>query len=257
VVQTTEIHHPLIEASLDGYRIAHLSDLHIGSFDKREAGLRWAKLANSLAPDLVVVTGDLVTSGTSFYPAVSDVLAALRAPDGCYVVLGNHDRWDTPSLLEQLRSRGLTVLQNQQTTIGNGRGQWVLAGLDDTEIKRADLKRALPAGSEARFTVLLTHHPKFLERAAERGAHLILCGHTHGGQIGVPFMSDRFNIATSLGQRARGRFEASGTTMLVSAGLGCTGPPIRLGVRPEIGLIVLRSLAHADPIQEPSAVVPA
>lgn len=231
-----------LHPDLDGYRIAHLSDLHIGSYDDRARGLAWARKTNRLAPDLIVVTGDLVTSGTAYHADVAAVIAALRARDGVFVVLGNHDQWDDRALSKAIEAHGPRVLRNEWLPIQRGAGAFVLAGVDDGYTEKDDLGRALEGRPDHLPTVLLAHYPSFFRRAAEHGVDLTLSGHTHGGQFGVPFFADRLNLASAVGQRPRGLFRDGASALYVSAGLGTTGPPLRIGVAPEIAILVLRAL---------------
>lgn len=238
-VRRLEIEIPGLPASFEGYRIAQLSDLHIGSFDPKPRGLGWARRTNRLGADLIVVTGDLVTSGTAFYEDVADVIAALSAPDGIVVSLGNHDQWDPVRLVQAIEARGPRVLRNEWMRLERNGETLVVAAVDDPYSGRDDLERAL-AGRPDAPTVLLAHYPTFFEPAAEHGVELVLSGHTHGGQIGL---GDRLNIATLVGQHARGLVRRGRSSLYVNAGLGTTGPPMRLGIPPEIALLVLRSQA--------------
>jgi hypothetical protein len=226
---------------LDGYRIVQLSDLHVGSFDGERRAAEWVARANALAPDVVAVTGDLVTAGTHFYGDAARALGGLRARDGCFVVLGNHDQWDPDALERALSEQGLRVLRNAWMLIERGGSAIVVAGVDDGWSRRDDLDRALAGRPAATPTVLLAHHPTLLERAAAAGVDLVLCGHTHGGQVGMPFVADALNVASLAGQHARGVYGLGRTRMVVHAGLGTTGPPMRLGVAPEIVVVVLRA----------------
>ncbi|HEX7453260.1 MAG TPA: metallophosphoesterase, partial [Polyangiaceae bacterium] len=119
-----------LPAEFDGYTIAQLSDLHVGSFDPKRRALEWAALSNSLNPDLAVVTGDLVTSGTGFYADVADAIAALRAKDGVFVSMGNHDQAHNDELSRLIAARGPTVLRNASHVVRRGNAELVLAGLD-------------------------------------------------------------------------------------------------------------------------------
>jgi predicted MPP superfamily phosphohydrolase len=231
---------PDLDAAFSGYRIVHLSDLHIGSYDSKERGFVWTALANSLDPDLVAVTGDLVTSGVEFYPDVADVLSTLRARDGVVVSLGNHDQWDGPAFARVLEGAGTVILRNTSRIIRRGASEIVVAGLDDRFTGRDDLDAALVGRSDGAPTVLLSHYPDFFEAAAARGVELVLSGHTHGGQIGVPFAADAWNLARLTGQKSRGLYRSGASQLFVNAGLGTTGPPMRLGVAPEIAVLVLR-----------------
>ena len=226
--------------AFDGFRITQLSDLHIGSYDRVERGVAWAKLANSLRGDLTVVTGDLVTAGTAFYPDVTEAISELRAPCGVLVAMGNHDQWNNDELTALLTARDVEVLRNRWLPIERGDDTLVIAGLDDAFTGKDDLAATLKGRPQPAFTVLLSHYPRFFAAACESGVQLTLSGHTHGGQLGVPWFADRWNIATLLGERPRGTFSAEGAVLHVNAGLGTTGPPLRIGVRPEISVITLR-----------------
>lgn len=237
---TIEVRIEGLPPELDGYRIAHLTDLHIGSYDPLKRGLRWAELANSLSPDLIAVTGDLVTSGVEFYSDAAAVLGALRARDGVFVCLGNHDQWDDRALSRRIEERGPVVLRNEARVVRRGDAALTVAGLDDWYTRKDNLDEALRQRIRGAPTILLAHYPSFFERAASQGVDLVLSGHTHGGQVGLPGAASRINLARLTGQRSRGLVQRGRSHLFVSAGLGTTGPPMRLGVPPEIALLVLR-----------------
>jgi predicted MPP superfamily phosphohydrolase len=241
-VRTSLVEIPIagLAEELDGYRIVQLSDLHIGNFDTRARGFKWAHHANRLDPDLVAVTGDLVTLGTRFYEDVGDVLGELRAKDGVFVSMGNHDQWDPDTFCRVIESKGPRVLRNEHRIVRRGRAELVVAGLDDWSTDRDDLERTLAARPEGAPTVLLSHYPEFFEEAARRDVDLVLSGHTHGGQIGVPFSAGRMTLSRFARQHAPGLHERGRSRLYVHAGLGTTGPPMRLGVAPEIAVFVLR-----------------
>jgi uncharacterized protein len=239
-IRTIEVPIAGLSEAFDGYRIVQLSDLHIGSLDRLERGLEWAKRANALAADLAVVTGDLVTSGTAYYADAARVLGALEARDGTVAVLGNHDQWNPPLLVQELEQQGVKVLRNEWQLVERHGQSLVVAGLDDMYAGRSDLELALVGRPSGAPTVLLAHYPTFFEAAAQRGVALTLSGHTHGGQIGLPFLANSLNFARLSGQASRGLRTRGASHLYVNAGLGTSGPPLRLGVPPEIALIVLR-----------------
>jgi len=241
-IERTTIEIPGLDPALDGYRIAHLSDLHIGPWTPRAWGLRWARAANALDCDLAVVTGDLIMSGTAFHDDAADVVGALRAKDGVLVAMGNHD-YDHgaggEALVAAVESRGARVLRNEGV---DKRGLFV-AGIDDRWSRRADLDRVFSQRPRDAITVLLAHDPADFEGAAERGAHLVLSGHTHGGQLAVPFAARHANLGRFHRRHTLGIYRRGKTSLVVHPGLGTSGPPVRLGVAPAIVEITLRACA--------------
>lgn len=231
---------PGLAPDLDGYRIAHVTDLHIGGYDGKHRGFEWAARANRLSPDLVAVTGDLVTVGAGYYEDAAEVIGAFEAKDGVFVSLGNHDQWRPDELTRLICSKGPAVLRNASHTVKRGEGALVIAGIDDWSTGRDDLPRALQDRTPGAPTILLSHYPEFFPEAARLDVDLVLSGHTHGGQIGVPFVARRVNLA-SLTRTLPIGLHARGTSRLyLNPGLGTTGPPVRLGVPPEIALLTLR-----------------
>jgi uncharacterized protein len=229
-----------LPAEFEGYTIAQLSDLHVGSFDPKKRALQWVALSNSLNPDLAVVTGDLVTSGTGFYTDVADAIAALRAKDGVFVSMGNHDQAHNDELSRLIEARGPSVLRNTAHILQRGNAQLVVAGLDGRIASTADAAKVVRSCSTGVPLILLSHYPWTFHAVAAAGADLVLTGHTHGGQIAIPFFSQRFNLARLTRQLSRGLYYSGKTAMYVNAGLGTTGPPMRLAVPPEIALVTLR-----------------
>ncbi len=165
-----------LPAELDGYRIAQISDLHIGNHDTKARGLEWAARVNRLEPDLVAVTGDLVTTGTRFYQDVADVLGALDAKDGVFVSMGNHDQWNPDELTRLIELRGPRVLRNAWQSVRRGPAELVVAGIDDRMSGKDDLDLTLRARPGRAPTVLLSHFPDFFEEAARRRVDLVLSG---------------------------------------------------------------------------------
>lgn len=238
-----------LPAEFDGYRIAQLSDLHVGSFDPKSRALEWVALSNALEPDLVAVTGDLVTSGRGFYRDVAEALGALRGKDGVFVSMGNHDLWNNDELTRLVAEHGPTVLRDASHIIRRGDAMLNVAGIDGRIAAASDVVATLNACLPGAPIIVLAHYPWVFDAAATAGADLILTGHTHGGQLGVPFLGQRLNLARLTGQRSRGLVYSGKTAMYVNAGLGTTGPPMRLAVPPEIALITLRRAS--DPRQSP------
>jgi predicted MPP superfamily phosphohydrolase len=231
-----------LPAALDGYRIAHISDVHCGPLTPPSQVRRWVEAVNRAGADLAVVTGDLITSGDAYVADVAAALGELRARDGVFASMGNHDYFgDGESLVDALERHGVRVLRNRGVLLEAG--ALYLGGVDDTWTKRADVRRTLaerPAGTAA---VLLAHDPNLFPSAAEAGADLVLSGHTHGGQFAVPGFARRWNLARIITSYSSGLYRHGRAALYVNRGLGTTGPPIRLGAPPEIAVLRLRHAA--------------
>jgi predicted MPP superfamily phosphohydrolase len=231
-----------LDPRLDGLRIAHLSDLHIGTLTPKEWGLSWSRFANDRAPDLAVVTGDLVTSGTEYHADIAEVVAELRAKHGVYVSMGNHDYFgEGEPLVSMLRERGVRVLRNEGTAIERDGAHFWLAAIDDVWTRRDDMDRALDGRPAGAPTVLLAHDPVRFDAAAERGVELVLSGHTHGGQVAMPFLSRAVSLSSLAHKYNVGFYRSGRSTLYVHPGLGTTGPPMRLGAAPEVTILVMRA----------------
>jgi predicted MPP superfamily phosphohydrolase len=235
-----------LDPRFDGLRIAHLSDLHVGTLTPRSWGHAWSRAANLREPDLAVVTGDMVTSGTEFHEDVADVIGALRAKDGVFVSMGNHDYFGGGEpLITFLRARGVAVLRNEGVAIERDGATLWLAAIDDTWTRRDDLARALEKRPAGACALLLAHDPEKFDAAASAGVALVLSGHTHGGQIAVPFLSRWLGLANLAHRYRVGFYRRGESTLYVHPGLGTTGPPLRLGIAPEVTVLVLRAAATA------------
>jgi predicted MPP superfamily phosphohydrolase len=198
---------------------------------------------NALAPDLVVLLGDYVSLmrlSTSHVPpkATAAVLARLQAPLGVHAVLGNQDWWlDGRYLRRLLEDAGIKVYENEARQIETAAGErlWI-AGLADLSSRRADLPGTLAQVTDAAPVILLSHSPDVFPEVPERVA-LTLAGHTHGGQINLPFLGRLF-VPSRFGQRyAYGHIIEGGRQMFVSSGIGNAIVPARYGVPPEIVLL--------------------
>jgi predicted MPP superfamily phosphohydrolase len=227
---------------LDGYRIAQLSDVHCGSYTPARRVAAWVARINALDVDLVAVTGDLITTGSAHVAGVARALGGLRGKDGVFACMGNHDYFtDGEELVAALESSGLCVLRNDGRVVERDGARLYVAGVDDTWTGRADLERALAERPDGAPTLLLAHDPNLFPAAVERGVTLTLSGHTHGGQIAVPGMARRYNLARLITRFTAGLYRIGASTLYVSRGAGTTGPPIRLGVPAEIAVLTLRA----------------
>jgi uncharacterized protein len=231
--------------AFDGFRIAQISDLHIGGMTPPGLPDRWVELCNAGEPDVIAVTGDLVTAGVHFHDEIARVLSGLRARELSIVAMGNHDYFgEGDPLIGKLRDKGLVVLRNDALLVRRGGESLRICAVDDTWTGRADLDRTLEAAGGRPTpdspTILLAHDPDQFEKAHRLGANLMLSGHTHAGQLAVPFLVRYLNLARLVHKYTYGIYRKGDSTMYVHAGLGTTGPPARLGAAPEVVFFTLR-----------------
>jgi predicted MPP superfamily phosphohydrolase len=240
------VHHTLnipgLPVAFENYRIVHLSDVHCGPWTPAARVEGWVARINALGPDLVAVTGDLITTGSDYVGAVSQALGGLRARDGVFACMGNHDYFtDGEAFARALGHAGLTVLRNRGQEVERDGDRLYVAGVDDTWSRRADMGAALSGRPGEMPTLLLAHDPLLFPEAAAAGVELTLSGHTHGGQLAVPGLARRLNLARLASEFTVGIYRTGRSILHVSRGAGTTGPPIRLGAPSEISVITLRA----------------
>lgn len=234
-----------------GFRIAQLSDIHIGPFMPAEEIRRYATIANELKPDLIVLTGDYINWDPSTQSAVVQALAGLKAPFGVFGSLGNHEAWYEveDSLLRLFAARGIRILRNERAPIQAGDNALNLIGVDFQSRTRlgpggARVVRQYLEGAERlvrpdRVNILLSHNPNAFDRAAELGIGLTLAGHTHGGQVNLEFIHPSLTPGRLITDYVRGWFERGAAQLYVNRGIGTFGIPIRFGSPPEITVLEL------------------
>jgi uncharacterized protein len=235
-----------IDPRHDGVRIAHITDVHCGVMTPRDHVRAAVDLVNAARADLVVMTGDYVCWHPREVRVMEEQLAGIEAPS-VMVTLGNHDYYASGlGVAAAMAQNGYTVLRNEHRTLELGGAPLHVIGIDDPVTRRHDLDRAfaqVPAGGTR---LVLCHCPEQVEKIAARGAHLVLSGHTHGGQINLRGITDR--VLRRMGRRYKGGFYGVQDCLLyVSAGVGFSGVRIRVGqgTRAEVSLLTLRSAASA------------
>ena len=238
-VEQVEIVLPGLHPVHDGIRVAHMSDLHVGSLTPAERIRDAIGQANRLRPDLVVMTGDYLTQERKGVGLVRELLGGLEAP--AYATLGNHDRWVDPrGAAAALEHLGYEVLENENTTF-NLRGEpFTLVGIDDLKTRHADPRRAV-AGARSGSRLYLAHVPKTAELLSSwEEPCVLLSGHTHGGQVNIPVFVPALRWLA--GERYQsGRYDVGAVRLYVNRGVGNVGLPLRVNAPPELALITLRS----------------
>jgi predicted MPP superfamily phosphohydrolase len=244
VVRRVPITLPTLHPALDGLRIVTFSDAHLSPTYGGRRFARVVELVNAQRPDVVAIVGDLVDGEVARLRDDVAPLADLVNEQGVYFVTGNHEYFvDTRAWLRHLPTLGIDVLRNERVEIRRGTAAFDLAGIDDRTAaasgipgQGADLDAALDGRDESRPVVLLAHQPVQVEQARARGVDLQLSGHTHGGQLWP------FDYVVRLDQPAVEGWSRQGPTQLyVTPGVGFWGPPVRVGARPEVTVIELRT----------------
>jgi predicted MPP superfamily phosphohydrolase len=257
---------------MDGMTIAQISDIHMSAFMSRAAVRRAVDMTNELGSDLTVVTGDLITGAHDPIAECVEEVSRLHAPLGVWGCNGNHEIYaDAEELAEQLFAQhGMKMLRQENAVLEYRGAKFNLIGVDYQRERNLNghrtqmLSNMDPLIHRDMPNILLSHNPNSFDRAAELGVELSLAGHTHGGQIQVEILDHRLTPARFISDYIAGLFERpmfmpsrkvmvqaepdapagvpsqNASRLYVNRGLGTVGAPVRLGVPPEISLIVLR-----------------
>lgn len=245
-----EIEVPLrnLPEALYGFRIAHISDIHIGSQLGASRLRRLLQRVNEVEADLIAITGDIFDFDPAYIEAGCRELDKLSAPCGVFAILGNHDFYTGPSrVAEGIRSlTSIQLLRDEWARVRVRGASLYVLGVDDPGDRWADrdyeseaLEALVRAAPEDAPRILLAHRPSYFRQAARLGLPLMLAGHTHGGQITLPGRARHFNISRMIARWTRGRFEQGESILYVNRGLGVAGPPVRLNCPREIAVLKL------------------
>ncbi|MBL6755758.1 MAG: metallophosphoesterase [Planctomycetes bacterium] len=232
---------PGLPSDLDGFSIAHLSDLHAGPFLGAGDLGGVIGVLTELAPDVVCWTGDFVVHGIHNVRPLQPELGKLVGARATFAVFGNHDYLHREEwrFVEAMEPAGWRFLRNDSAVLEVGGARVGFCGIEDPEEgKVVDVERAVSGLCDGDVTgrpdliVALSHGPQAAPQFAARGAHVVLAGHSHGTQVDLPFLRD-------LGPAHPGlRVEVGASTLVVSRGIGVIGAPLRVGVPAEV--VVLR-----------------
>ncbi len=238
MIETTEhtVAVPHLPTALQGLRVVHLTDFHRSRHTSDLLLQSAVEAANAAHPDLILLTGDFVTKDPRDIAPCARILAPLRARLGVYAILGNHDyATDGPAVEKQLIELGFTVLLNRSVLLPNGLR---IVGLDDDRFHRTDVPKAFHDVAPDDPTLVMAHNPALIERLAEREC-IVFSGHTHGGQVRLPLLTEREIRRIGAKHYARGWYTVGKARIYVNRGLGRVGIPLRLFCRPELALFTL------------------
>lgn len=245
-VRRVTLHVPRWHAEHENMRVAVLTDLHVGAPHAGIAKLRRVvERTNEEQPDLIVLLGDFViqevVGGDFVEPElIAAELGGLRARQGVFAVLGNHDWWyDGARIAAALRRAGVVVLENEAARVErDGRSFWV-AGIADLWTRKPDIAGTLRQVDDDGPVIFITHNPDIFPDVPAR-VSLTLAGHTHGGQVNLPVVG-RPIVPSRFGQRyAMGHIVEDGRHLFVSGGVGTSIVPVRFRVPPEVVILTLK-----------------
>lgn len=246
VVHTHDLALPGWPRDQPALKVALVSDLHVGSPHWGvERLVVLVEAVNATRPDVVLLAGDYMIDGVKLGTRVppeeiAKGLAGLRSRYGTIAVLGNHDWWnDGERVRRAFEAEGIVVLENEVRTFVHEGGAVTVAGLADLMTRRPD-SRATSALAPPGPVIGLIHEPDLFAYEPDRRLAILLAGHTHGGQVWVPFLGHPV-IPSDFGQRfAAGHVVEEGRHLFVTSGVGTSIFPVRFGVPPEIALLTLR-----------------
>ncbi|MDG2333831.1 MAG: metallophosphoesterase [Myxococcota bacterium] len=235
-------------SELTDIKLVHITDLHIGPLLRSDRLARFVERINELEAELIVITGDIFDFSPDYIEVGCHELAKLEAKTGVYAVLGNHDHYTgTEKVAEGIaKFTSIRLLRDEWEEIDVAGGSLVMVGLEDPQTinwmeRRSEspvlerLAREIPPDHPS---VLLAHRPSFFQQAEQLGFPLVLSGHTHGGQVALPFATNH-NASRMISDQTRGIYKQGQSTLYVNRGLGMAGLPLRLNCPREIALIRL------------------
>jgi len=234
-----DLAHPDLPPEFDGYRLLHLTDLHLDGMPELTGLI--AGLVRGRPVELCVWTGDYRWRMHGTYdqilPGIAEIAAAVSAADGHLATLGNHD---PAAIVDDLEALGLRVLLNETVTMRRGGASLHVTGLDDVHYFYTDAAAAALANAPAGFKIALVHSPEAAHLAAAAGYALYLCGHTHGGQVCLPGGRPILTNSALHWRHAKGRWRRGRMIGYTGNGAGTSGLPVRFFSRGEVTILTLR-----------------
>ncbi len=235
---------PGLDPAHDGLTVAQLSDVHVGRNTPDGRIISAVRAVNAAKPDLVFLTGDYVTTRRDPFDRIPLVLGGLEAPT--FAVLGNHDHWSGPRVVQgRLEASGYHVLRNQHTVV-HVRGAAVsILGVDDGHTGNDDVEKTFQGAPTRGTRLVLAHTPPTADKLPPFSNLLCMSGHTHGGQLFIPKVTEGF--FRRVGQPyVRGLHQVRGNQLYVNRGLGYGrgSPLVRVGSEPEVTVLTLRAVAR-------------
>lgn len=252
VAATVHLPLPRLPRALDGLTVQVVSDIHARS--SRTPSLSALHRLAGTRPDFLFACGDL-SDHVDAAPLVAEALAAIEPVHGAYAVWGNHDLFVSRAatdpawigyrtqplgfMRQAFQAQGITVLNNAHVRHRIGDTELAIVGIGDATHRGDDMARAFDGVDEDAFTLVLTHNPDAVPRLGQARADLVVCGHTHGGQIVPPFMAPPMTSTRSPLPRPSGLMHIGGRLVFITRGVGTVGIPMRVNAPAEVPRLTL------------------
>lgn len=239
-----QITSPNIPAAFERFKIIQFSDTHLGFHYTLTQLEELVSTINQLEPDLIVFTGDLIDEPQTYKDSkpLIEILQKLHATNGKFWIYGNHDHggYGTDMIKDIMDQSGFDLLQNNHVKITRENKQIILAGIDDTILGMPDIVKTLQHANPELFTILLSHTPDFADIAINHPVNIQLSGHSHGGQVRLPFIGHLYTPIHAE-KYTQGKYTLNGGkfALYVNQGIGTTRLPFRFFCKPELHELTL------------------
>ncbi|WP_322574304.1 metallophosphoesterase [Fodinibius sp.] len=253
-LHTTQVqakHHTIpvenLPKSLQGLKIVHISDIQGDEYTGRNEIRNYIQQINTQNPDLIIFTGDLISYGTDFIEMSAEELGKAKSKYGTIAIVGDHDYWaGVPHVKKALNNQSIPLLQDENYTIQiDSTTKITITGVTEVYSKQSDsstVDSLTKSASDSALKIFASHqvNDQLIAKAQQQNYHLVLSGHTHGGQIHVPFMGMNFSASQQETKYVQGLYNENGLPINVNNGLGFTLAPIRYEAPPNISIITLQ-----------------
>jgi len=239
-------HQSLATGDADPIRIVHISEIHADRYTSSDKINRYIQTVSEQEPDIVLITGDLISTGLDYVEIAADGLASVQPPLGVHFVIGDHDYWaGQDEFTEILESKGINVIRDANEWLTHGEGVIKLTGITEVysaSINRDLLQELLMEQRDEHLSILFSHQAPddVINIALDAGTDIFLKGHTHGGQIRIPIFFRKFTAASMETDYVIGHWFLNNMLLNVNSGLGFTLAPVRYNATAEVSVIDIR-----------------
>lgn len=246
VEHITVEHQSVASGELDPIRIVHISEIHADRYTSPDKINRYMRTVREQEPDIVLVTGDLISSGLDYVEIAANSLASVQPPLGVHFVMGDHDYWSgQDQITEALQNKGVNVIRDANEWLPYGEGVIKLTGITEVysaSINRDLLQELLMEQRDEHLSILFSHQAPddVIKIALDEGTDILLKGHTHGGQIRIPIFFRKFTAAGMETDYVIGHWFLNNMLLNVNSGLGFTLAPLRYNAPAEVSVIDIR-----------------